>query len=286
VRFSARRGRACLAACGLSLIFSAPASAQLADLVFNDGFDEPATFRVSDLDLMDPHTYVTVTPLGCVDVTNIAAFGVTGVNPQLQTSIQTDGDGNGLLDLSYVLRLRPLHQGDGALGGFTVATANCTSPLASTSCEADGSNPTVSTYASQADALVFCLQPLPGTTHGYSPAITNSNGPCFASEPATLTLSLAGIPVTLTDASIAARYVGDPASGLGNGLVAGFLSEADANATIIPASIPVVGGLPVSTLLPGGAGNCAGHSDKDVYDGVTGWWLYLNFTATAVDYEG
>jgi hypothetical protein len=142
-----------------------------------------------------------------------------------------------------------------------------------------------STYMSRTGAL--CLAPLPGTTRvSYAPAITNSTQPCFGGGPATLTLSLGGILVTLTDTSIAATYGGDPASGLVNGLVAGFLSEADANVTIIPAGIPVVGGLPLSTLLPGGASNCAAHNDKDVHDGVTGWWMYLNFTATAVDYEG
>ena len=282
MRLSARRGRACVAACGLTLALAAPAHAQLPELVFSDGFDVPATFRITDLDLRDPHTYLLVV-IFCTDVTNTPA--AESFNALLQTSLQTDADLNGFLDLSYVLRLRPLRQGDGALGAFTVVSADCTAPLASTSCQADGSAPTVSTYASRTEEL--CLAPLPGTTRvSYAPAITNSTQPCFGSEPATLTLSLGGIPVTLTDTSIAATYVGDPASGLVNGLVAGFLSEATANATIIPASIPMVGGRPVSALLPGGAGNCAGHTDKDVHNGVAGWWLYLNFTATAVDYQG
>ena len=78
----------------------------------------------------------------------------------------------------------------------------------------------------------------------------------------------------------AATYVGDPATAETNGLIRGFISEADADATIIPASLPVVGGEPLSKLLPGGKENPAGHDDRDVREAVTGWWVYLNFTAT------
>lgn len=102
-------------------------------------------------------------------------------------------------------------------------------------------------------------------------------------------VSLAGIPVTLTDTQIAATYVGSPATNLANGLMRGFISEADANATVIPNSFPLVGGQALSVLFPGGdpAGpgiNCASWSDKDTNNGVVGWWTYLNFSATQVPF--
>jgi hypothetical protein len=111
--------------------------------------------------------------------------------------------------------------------------------------------------------------------------------PCFSSSATTVTFDLGGIPITLTSARIAATYSGTPATQLLNGLLTGFISETDANNTIIPASFPLVGGKPLSALLPGGDPpgpdvNCAGHSDKDTNNGVAGWWFYLNFRATRV----
>ena len=76
-----------------------------------------------------------------------------------------------------------------------------------------------------------------------------------------------------------------------NGLLRGFITEADANATIIPATFPLVGGHPLSLLLPGGDPpgadrNCAGFDDRDTYQGVRGWWFYLNFPAVRVPWTG
>jgi hypothetical protein len=91
--------------------------------------------------------------------------------------------------------------------------------------------------------------------------------------------------VTLHDAQIAAKFNADPATTLSNGLVRGFLSEADADATIIPPSNPLIGSQPLSSLLPGGSGNCEPHSDKDVDGDTVGWWFYFNFTAARVGLE-
>lgn len=96
-------------------------------------------------------------------------------------------------------------------------------------------------------------------------------------------------PVSFTNVQIAATYVGSPASNLANGLIRGFISESVANQTIIPSSFPLVGGQAFSILLPGGdppgpSVNCSSHSDKDIVDGVVGWWFYWNFTAEVVPY--
>ena len=69
-------------------------------------------------------------------------------------------------------------------------------------------------------------------------------------------------------------------------LLIGFISETDANATIIPTSFPLVGGQPLSKLLAGGSGACPGYSDKDTDNGVVGWWFYLNFPAAKVPWTG
>ena len=70
-----------------------------------------------------------------------------------------------------------------------------------------------------------------------------------------------------------------------DGLLLGFLLESEADAILIPADIPVVGGQPLSALFPGGTGNCSGGDDRDVHMSESGWWLYFNFTATLIDWD-
>jgi hypothetical protein len=239
-------------------------------------------FRMNDLDLRDPHVFVSF--LGCRDVTDTQLVGVS-VNNELQTNIQTDGDNDGLLDLSAVLVFRPLNQTNNATTAAELHFANCTAPLASTSCSPNGA-PTLAMTTSMTATAGTCLSPIAGTLRPYTPAVTSPGGPCFSSTATTVTIDLGGIPITLNNARVGATFVGNPAMNLLNGLLIGFISETDANNTIIPASFPLVGGQPLSSLLPGGSGNCAGHNDKDINSGVMGWWFYLNFTAPRVTWTG
>ena len=234
-------------------------------------------FRMNDLDVRDPHVYVDF--IGCRDVTDTQLVGFS-VNNELQTNIQTDGDGDGLLDLSIALVFRQFSQAGGTTQDVELHFPDCTAPMSSTVCTASGSQVVMATATNMASGT--CLMPLPGTVRPYSPAVSTPSGPCFVTSAVTVTIDLGGIPITLRDARIAGTYVGNPATTLSNGLLMGFISEADANATIIPDSFPLVGGEPLSSLLPGGAGNCrtsGGFSDKDVNNGVMGWWFYLNFPA-------
>ncbi len=250
----------------------------------------PATaFRMSDLDLRDPHVYVSV--IGCTDVTD-NPLGGFAVNPQIQTNIQTDDDGDGVLDLSPTIVFRPLAQGSpGQLMEFHFA--RCTTPFASPSCR-QGVMPPVSAQSTNM-AAGMCLAPVPGTVHvappPYSPAITSTSASCFVSAPVSLTITLSGIAVPLRDARLAATYSGNPAQTILNGLLIGFITEADANATLLPATLPLIGGKPLSFLLPGGDPpgpdrNCATFSDKDTHNGMMGWWFYLNYAAPRVTWTG
>jgi hypothetical protein len=107
--------------------------------------------------------------------------------------------------------------------------------------------------------------------------------PCFASSEITLTIDLAGIPLTLVDAQIGATFADDPATALTNGLIRGFISEAQADNTIVPVSLPLIGGKSLSAILPGGDGNCAAVSDMDLNGDEPGWWFYFNFPAQRVE---
>ena len=237
----------------------------------------PTAFRFSDMDLRDPHVFVNF--LGCRDVTDAQLVGFS-VNNEIQKSIQNDNSmpADGLLDLSPTAVFRPLTQANGATTALDFYFADCTSPMASTSCKPGAISPASVTATIASTGT--CMAPIAGTTKPYSPAITNATGPCFATSSTTVTLSLAGIPITLHDARVAATFSGAPATNLVNGLLVGFISEADADATILPSSLPLVGGQPLSSLLAGGTNACPGYSDKDTDGAVVGWWFYLNFVAT------
>ena len=246
---------------------------------------EVTAFRISDLDWRDPHVFATLPGLGCADITNFDAFGIKGVNPALQASIQTDTDFDGQLDLNHIIVFDPLNPA--AAGGTLLfgTTVNCTAPLAGTSCAPLSVLPSFSYDNTPA----LCLGPIAGTTSPYSPAIVQPATPCFVASVGTLTLN-ALFPITLQDTYIAATYSGNPATGLVNGLIRGFISETTANQTIIPeglTGIDTIDGEPLSQLLRGGAGSCSQQSpatgDKDVGPGgVTGWYVYFNFVASTV----
>jgi hypothetical protein len=240
------------------------------------------TYRFTDLDLRDPHVYVSV--FGCRDVTNTPVAGYS-VNGSLQTSIQTDANGDGYLDRSHLLIFNPVNPSSPSGGKLWFRTATCTAPMAGTTCSPDGSTELQLPYTHASSGQ--CLAPIAGTTTAYTPSITSPSVPCFATGViATWTVDLGGIPLPLRSVQIAATYAGTPPGTLTNGLIRGFLTETDANNTTIPASFPLIGGKKVSSLLPGGTGSCATHDARDMLNGVRGWWFYLNFTAAPVTYTG
>jgi hypothetical protein len=234
-------------------------------------------FRINDLDLRDPHLFVNPPLFGCVDVTDNSFFGMS-VNSQLQEAITLDGDGDGNLDYNLLLAFDTSNPAPGTFADLRVLSGTCTAPMNSTTCngpavELGGPRGIVNATSGQ------CLPPLPGTLRPYALAVTTPAAPCFESVPMELTLSLGGIPMRLTGLQIAATYFGLPASELRNGVIRGFLSQSDADATIIPAGFAVVGGRRLSSLFRGGAGSCASGSDMDLNNGVPGWWVYFNFHA-------
>jgi hypothetical protein len=238
-------------------------------------------FRFSQLALRDPHVYATLPYLGCSDITDGTL--VNSLNNNLLSSITTDSDGDGLLDLSYVIVFDPLDQG-AASGALAFGLADCSAPLAGTSCH-PGGGPPLSTVTYVNGGSGTCLAPLAGTTRPYTPAVTSPGAPCFSSSEFTTNLDLGlGVPIPLSHVRIGATYADNPATSLTTGLLLGFLSQSDANAVVIPASQAVIGGMALAALLPGGTGNCTGHSDLDTADSVPGWWMYLNFTAAEVPF--
>lgn len=233
----------------------------------------PSAFRFNDMDLMDPHIFVDI--LGnCSDLTN---GGVYVVNDELHKNLTMDGDGDMKLDASPTLVFRPLAQAS-ASGALDVYFADCTAPESSSMCSPGTAAPVHGTASNMGSGT--CLAPMTDTTTAmYDPQVASPSGPCFVSDTQTITVDLSGIVVTLRDARVAGTYQGSPATGVQTGLLMGFLSEADADAATLPSDLPLVGGMPVSSTLPGGNGNCASHDDRDMNGGTSGWWFYLSYTA-------
>lgn len=244
----------------------------------------PDVFRFSDLDLRDPHVFVDLGALGCLDVTDSAPAGVMSLNEQLETAVTTDDDGDGLLDLSVLLGFRPFDPSAVALR-LDTGPGDCLEPIGSTVC--DWRIPPVPrTTAYDAPASGACLEPHPGTTSGYSPGITTPFAPCVVSRPALVPFILFDQAFELRAAQAGASFLPGPVSTLTDGLFLGFLPESVADSVLLPPAVPVVGGQPLSILFPGGTGNCAPGDDRDVFESESGWWLYFNYPADAVPFVG
>lgn len=241
-----------------------------------------AAFRISDLDLRDPHVFVNVPILGCSDVTDTGVLGQPSLNDTIQTQIQTDGDADGNLDWTGLLLFRiPDQTGPGGRLDFMQGISPAPHPP-STADSDPAFVPVVTTYSNVASGPV--LSPIGGTLKPYTPAVTSPSGPGFVTATFSWTLTVGPVTVPLQDVQIGASYVGDPATQLSNGLLMGFLSEAVADATMVNLG---TGPVPLSSLLPGGTGNCAAHDDRDTGPGgASGWWFYFNFTALPVTYTG
>ena len=237
----------------------------------------PTVERIGTLALRDPHVFIDAGIFGCIDVTDdVAVPGVDSINELIQADLNQDGDGDGCLDTSLLVALRPFTQTATGTETLDLRSGQCSS---STVCHpADGGVGSRTLYDTQ--SVVQCLDPLPATTSGYSPAVAPVDAPCLVSDLGTVQLAFLGdVPLTLQDARVAARFDQDDLVG---GLLFGFLSEAEADAFILPADLPVVGGQALSSLFPGGTDNCAAGDDRDVHEGQSGWWLYFQFSAAAV----
>lgn len=250
------------------------------------GDDAADAFRFTEMFVRDPHFFI-VPIIGCEDITDKGLLGAPSINEQFNDAItmDTSDPSDGFLNMNFMLLLRPLDQ-EAAGGDFDFATGECTAPIESTSCDVKmGTQPASGTYSNLKE---ICLEPSAEelSTENYDPQPGTTSGPCFKGDPLSFILDLGDFQLPFTDATIASQYVGDPADGMVEGLIHGFLTEADGDSTILPEDLPVIGGMPISSLLPGGTMNCAKHDDKDMYMGTSGWWFYIEFKATRVKYTG
>jgi len=117
----ARRIIALLAAGLAGILSCSPAAAR-----------EAVAFRFTDLDLRDPHLFVSF--IVCNDITDTPFAGYS-INGQIQRRINEDADTDGRLDQSYLVEFLPLDRTQ-ATNLISFGNASCSSPAATTTCSA------------------------------------------------------------------------------------------------------------------------------------------------------
>jgi len=255
---------------GLTLTDRIDAEEVPVERLFDDGLEAfaPDTLRLNRLELRDPHLFTQL--IICADVT--AAF-----NEQIDANINSDADGDGFLDASPLLLMEPF--APPREGRMVQVGGVCTAPAATAVCMPTGTAP-ARPFEPRETAL--CRAALPGTVSGYAPPVPSIVGPCFTDAPQSAQQSLNGLVLQLQQATIAGSYTPAAPDRIELGLLRGFVREIDADQILIPPDVPLIGGQPLSALLPGGAGNCAAGDDRDMLNGEPGWWFYFAIEAERV----
>jgi hypothetical protein len=149
------------------------------------------------------------------------------------------------------------------------------------SCTRDADAALETTWPIELRAEGVCLAPIAGTTGNYMPAIATPRAPCFVTtKGADMVLDLGGVKIAVTAVQVAAQVQQGAAPKLVTGLLAGFVTSAAAMAAVLPSS--------AGSMLSGQAfGSFVRRQDYDRDESPNmqdGFWMYMNFTATPVQY--
>lgn len=278
----------------------------------------PRLLRFDSMRLEDPHLiadYQDTLQDICGDMTNDAVPAPTlgqdlvAFNPVLDAAFAGDPNNDGLIDQGKVLDFDDLDQSDGATGIVNVVQSNCFTATDACSAVASGDNATFDyTVSRTTDCALTAVANLDGRTWpGPSAQTSILNQPvagtdgCFQTTNSeasgtgqTFVVRLSylrtAFVLPLQDASFAGTFAGTPATGITNGLVAGFLTMQDADVDIVLLA-PLVSVVNVKDdLMPdGSSGPACTAAGLMVPNGIdthpqlgSGWWVYLDATATAV----
>jgi hypothetical protein len=232
---------------------------------------EPASFRVGELYVRDPHMY-----LGDTDITDQDLLGTSVNGSLIKNGLTMDYDMDGFLDVSILPILTPLDP-TAKSATLRLVDARCSSD---TKCEPSAKPGLDVQFPIENRSQGSCLEPMPDTTSDFSPAIDVPMAPCFVTtEARDFTINLGGVSIALTSARIAANYDGDAPGKLEHGLLMGFVTQAHAMAALLPDYLPLLGGTPLTEYLR--------DQDRDTThspNSEDGFWLYINFVAVPVQY--
>jgi cysteine-rich repeat protein len=240
------------------------------------GAPPPTAFRVTSLDLMHPHFFISL--FGCRDVTDSPFLGFS-VNGALQDSVDD-------YTLNYIAVHRPLDIA-ATTNPVDLVDGECVTPGPSCSV---GAGTVFSFTGTNRPFGMTCFTPDP-TRYDYS-APNTVTGPCFLTDQQSIVVSVSGTPIPLIDSRVAATYTGgSPPNRLVSGVITGFLTRTAAMAAILPSSLPLVGGDSLYEHLAharASGSSCSSNDDSVMYapsgggGAVVGFWFFLNFTADQV----
>ncbi len=272
----------------------------------------PTGFRITQLRLISPRITVAVPLGGCQDITDNcpSLFGgcqADSVNTLLANALNPTSTMNGDYSLHIVSLFRPYSTTTATTPADIHVNAACMEMPTPDACGPDATAPNVVMSSVTNTTMGACFTPVAaevntraGTPASYTPGVNTVTGPCFLSDPEMLMIDIGGIAVPLRDATLAATYSGTMPSSrrLVSGVVRGFLSEADAIAATLPASLPLVGGDPLYEHLQAGnrtvmmhtdgcnVGGGTNEDDADMNGTTRGFWFFLNFTAEEITWSG
>jgi hypothetical protein len=224
-------------------------------------------YRADTLVLKSPNLYATLLILRA----DVTADGQNALN----TALTADGDADGFVDMSMLLRFLKTANPKGANGQVTPGGALCPMPLGpEAACGPEATFPFQTPALEYANATSACA--LAGTQES-APA------PCFVTTPASLTMQLPILgAVPLQDGQIVGSWDG---ANIGNGFVRGFLPKTVAAATKLGEGLPeflvlagIKAGAPLSNFL----------SDAQLQKnarGEDGWWFLMSYTAKAAKFN-
>ncbi|HYD47428.1 MAG TPA: hypothetical protein VEB21_03740, partial [Terriglobales bacterium] len=198
-------------------------------------------FRINSLALRDPGVFFGLGS-ACFEITNppglFNQISVNGLISEFVNECEPANQTPCTYDFNLVAVFDPLNQTPGA-GGDLAQCMNggspceasvllfpeCTKGATSTVCSGEPEDGVTTTY-SNAGPGETCLEPFPGTTgrdntSPYIPPIPVPSGPCFATGPVDFTFEFGSdvvVTIPLQGLQVAATWVGEPATGLINGV--------------------------------------------------------------------
>lgn len=231
-------------------------------------------FRITELYLRDPHLFV-----GIRDLTELPVLNVSINQILIPNKLTMDADHDGFLDVSLILLLPP---SDAMAAGSTLTIVDGECAASSpTQCRPALDSSLRATRQVESRTTGTCLEPLPGTTSAYQPAITVPTVPCFVTSIGeALVFNLGGVDVSVVGARASATYRAMPEPALVNGLIAGFVTNTAAMQARLPEEAgPAAAGSSVSDYVR--------QQDHDLASSPTGedgFWIYMNFVAQRIVY--
>jgi hypothetical protein len=233
-------------------------------------------FRVDSFTLKAPG--VVLRPAGLeVRVTNQAQMGVddalvSDTDPDKNGDGQADsGDGDGLVDLSLLIRFVGTTAPASKVGKTTFGGGSCPHPYTPERvCGANAELPFQTQTTSYTNGNNCALD---GASHV-------AMGPCFTTQKSaiTLTLPLLG-DVPLEQGQVVGAWANEGKGGIVQGAIRGFLSESIARATKLGSDLPPLAvsldikpGTALAEFLP--------NAERSMNaEGTPGWWFLIQFSA-------